>query len=532
MIEPVALGQSRFHLPGLAADERGVAMGRRLLAIFPDMPSTVGFFRTISRTGALKELLPSLTLEEAVGQGGLREVAVGFEVAGSYAADPCAAAARAHKGLVFTGTLRHYVPYRDSARPLGCDVAEPGAVLPGEGGYVLYLEGGADSRAPGRKVEFRDLLMTLAPVALRPKELREQRLDQVILRVPRGLLTAVRSYLWRRRVPSEIAMVRPVQQGLFGAQRSELALVRAQELPQGVLGLMDGTPGLEVYVPATDNVLVQRGFRHPMALDSCAALFPRDEMTLFAAARRVVERLAGPLHWVPLDDVTDVVLTNQDNAPVPQARALEAQQIERLGVAVRMVPDRDARGTAEAVVLPAEKLPELLALVHLLPSVLWFGCEVALAHPYTVILSPEGVRALPVGQALMQVHPRVYIPVGHRFSPRLSDELALEHFGLAGNDNLVFHPPSGPPFAVSRSAFQPLSRASVHTEDLTASLQAVEILPGLEPVGTPVVHHPVGGQLKRWNGMAPAQNPPASWPAERDDEKGELADATGKDEGV
>src|SRR5437868_971157 len=122
MIEPVALGQTRFHLPGLGADERGVAMGRRLLCLFTDIQRAMGFFRSLSRAGSLKDVLGTLLIEEVRSQGGLVEIAVGFEAAGSFAADPGAAAARAHQGTVFTGTYRQFVPYRDSSRPLGTDV--------------------------------------------------------------------------------------------------------------------------------------------------------------------------------------------------------------------------------------------------------------------------------------------------------------------------------------------------------------------------------------------------------------------------
>ena len=65
MLEVVTLGQARFNCPGVAADERGVAMGRRILCLFADLQRALGFIRALSRAGALKDVLGTLELEEA-----------------------------------------------------------------------------------------------------------------------------------------------------------------------------------------------------------------------------------------------------------------------------------------------------------------------------------------------------------------------------------------------------------------------------------------------------------------------------------
>lgn len=514
MLEPVTLGQARFNCPGVAADERGVAMGRRLLCLFSDLQRALGFIRALSRAGALKDVLGSLELEEVTAPSGLREVAASFDVAGSYQADGPAAAARAQQGVVFTGTVRHYVPYRDSSRPLGVDLQDASLLSSQDKGHALYQDAGLDRRAPGQRLDVRDLLLRMTPVILRPKELRDQRPDALYVRVPRGVLPRVQSYLWRRRVDTELCVVRPAQGSLFGGNATEVGLLRCRELPPGALTLLEGTPGVEVYVPAVENVLVQRGWRHPVHLDGCAALFPREEVILFAAGRRTVERLAGPLQMVALDDVMDVDLRQAAGAPMPAASLLPPQDISHLGVEVRLVPDPLARGNAEAAIIPASRLPELLAMVHVLPAALWQGSEVALASPWTVVLAPAGVRAMPLGHALAAVHPRVFLPLGMRFSPRLDADLLAEHFSLGGNDHLVFFPPPevAPPFAISRSAFVSLSRAAVHPEDVTAALDTVNLLPGLNTAGEPVVYHPSGGALKKWDGQQKALPPPRENP--------------------
>jgi len=316
----------------------------------------------------------------------------------------------------------------------------------------------------------------------------------------------VRGYLWRRRIEADLSVVRQRQGSHFGGGAREVALIRCRDLPPGALALMEGTPGVEVYVPVLDNVLVQRGWRHPVALESCQALFPRDEVVLFGAGRKAVERLQGPLQPISLDDTTRIELATQDGERIPQGEIVSVSSVDHLGVEVRLVQDPGARGSAECVLVPRARLPELMALVHLMPQALWFGSEIALAEPFTIVLSPQGIRALPLGQALTMVHPRVFVPVGMRFSPPLSDELMGDHFSLSGNDHVIFFPlpEEGPPFAISRSNFVPLSRAAVHPEDMAAALDVVSLLPGVNTAGEPIVHHPGGSRVRRWNGLMPS----------------------------
>ena len=53
MIVPVAVGQVRFTLPGLAADARGVVSGRDMAARFATLDRVVWFLRLLSAAGDL-----------------------------------------------------------------------------------------------------------------------------------------------------------------------------------------------------------------------------------------------------------------------------------------------------------------------------------------------------------------------------------------------------------------------------------------------------------------------------------------------
>ena len=46
--------------------------------------------------------------------------------------------------------------------------------------------------------------------------------------------------------------------------------------------LLSTTPGLELYLPVTDNVAVAVGYRHPIHLEACRASFAADRLHLFS----------------------------------------------------------------------------------------------------------------------------------------------------------------------------------------------------------------------------------------------------------
>ena len=159
MLEPISLGQGRTHCPGLAADERGVVMGRQLALLFADIARAVGFFRSYSREVNLYEILASLKIVELQSERGGREIMVRFDAGGSYGADRAAQAARMHKGRAFTGTERHFLPYRDRRSPLGYDLGGAEEVVSDPKDLTLYTDAGPDRRTLGRSIALKDLIL-------------------------------------------------------------------------------------------------------------------------------------------------------------------------------------------------------------------------------------------------------------------------------------------------------------------------------------------------------------------------------------
>ncbi|HEY1098132.1 MAG TPA: hypothetical protein VGF99_04360, partial [Myxococcota bacterium] len=272
-LEPVSLGQGRTHCPGLSADERGVVMGRRLALFFPDVARTVGFFRAYSREVSLDEILSSLEIQEAVSERGGREIMVRFEVQGSYAADRAAQAARLHRGRIFTGTEQHYVPYRDRKSPLGYDLAAGDDLVSDPSPLVLYGEAGADRRALGRTIQLRDLILGLSPRPLSGSEREIETHDTLVIRVEHGLSRMLCRYLWSRQVRARVSSAVSARRSMFSGRGREVQLVSCEGLPHHVAALLSKTPGMRVFVPTHKHLLVEWGFRHPIALESCGAAF-------------------------------------------------------------------------------------------------------------------------------------------------------------------------------------------------------------------------------------------------------------------
>src|SRR5690606_3265629 len=84
-------------------------------------------------------------------------------------------------------------------------------------------------------------------------------------------------------------------------------LIRARGLPERILALFQGTPGIDVFKPAGANAAVAVGYAHPIDLASCASVFPPETFHVFWPGDRV-DVLPGPLTLSDIGDLTRVDL--------------------------------------------------------------------------------------------------------------------------------------------------------------------------------------------------------------------------------
>jgi hypothetical protein len=513
-LEPVSLGQGRTHCPGLAADERGVVMGRRLAIFFPDVARAVGFFRAYTREVSLDEMLASLHIKEAISERGGRELMVRFEVQGSYAADRAAHAGRLHRGRPFTGTEQHYVPFRDRKSPLGYDLSRTEDVVADTRDLVLYGEAGPDRRTLGRSIELKDLILGLAPRPLSQQERDTETNDTLVVRCEQGLSTMLCRYLWSRQVRATVTSALSGRRSLFSGRAREVQLVRCEALPHHVAALLAKTPGMRVFVPTHQHLLVEWGFRHPIALESCGAAFSTDETILFYGsgvddARRgsgITERLHVEQDAVDIRDLVEVSVRGRDGV-IPPPELKGTRGIEALDVELKLARLPRGGASTTALLIELERLPWFQKLVYLLPSAVLRAYEAAITDRYIIVVNRRGVHGIPFGEPMTEVHPQIFCPVGMGLLPRVDYDLLREHLQIRPDQNLTFFPEEGVPFAVPIAALTPLSRAVVAPERARASILEVKGRSIAEELALPTIGHKRQGAFSLWRGTTLEERP-------------------------
>ncbi|MCC7075297.1 MAG: hypothetical protein IT383_28550 [Deltaproteobacteria bacterium] len=535
MLEPISLGQARTHCPGLAADERGVVMGRRLALFFPDVARAVGFFRSYSREVSLDEILSSLEIKEAISERGGRELCVTFEVAGSYAADRAAQAGRMHKGRPFTGTDAHYVPYRDRRSPLGYDLGGADELVPDPGDLTLYGEAGADRRRYGRTLRLVDLVLGLSPRPLSAAEKEKEAHARLVVRCEQGLAKPLCRYLWARQLSATVTSAASAKRSMFSGAQREVQLVTCEGMPRHVAALVSQTPGMRVFVPYQPHLMVEWGFRHPIALESVGAAFPDDTTVLFWGPPEKVEQLNVGDEAVDVRDLVDVTVHGRDGVLAPPELA-PAQTIDALDVELRLARLPRAAAATTALLIEVERLPWFRKLVYLLPAAILRSYEAVIAGNYIIVINRRGVHGIPFGQPMTESYPQIFLPVGMELLPHVDYDLLREHLQIRPEQNIYFFPEGKPAFAVAADHLRPLSRAVVAPERARASIVELRTRDVSETLPLPEVAHKRQGAFSLWRGAkvaAPEARPllaPAAAPGRALPAAGRGAAATTSDE--
>jgi FtsH ternary system domain X7 len=513
VLEPISLGQGRTHCPGLAADERGVVLGRKLALFFPDVARAVGFFRSYSREVSLDEILSSLEIKEAISERGGREILVMFECATSYAGDRAAQAARMHRGRAFTGSEQHFVPFRDRRSPLGYDLAGPEDLVADPGDMVLYNEGGPDRRRYGRALKLADLILGLSPRPLSEAEKAKEATERLVVRCEQGLARSLCRYLWSRQVQATVTSATSAKKSLFSAGRQgprELQLVTCEGMPKHIAHLLQRTPGLRVFVPYQPHLLVEWGFRHPIALESVGAVFSTDETVLFFGPPEKVERLLVGEEAVAISDIVDVTVHGRDGVIAPPAEAA-AQPIDALDVELKLARVPRSSAATTALLIERERLPWFQKLIYMLPAAILRSYEAVLTEQYIIVINRRGVHGIPFGVPMAETYPQLFLPVGMQLLPRVDYDLLREHLQIRPDQQLYFFPEGEPPFSVGADQLQPLSRAVVAPERAKASIIELRAEATAQLVPPPSVAHKRQGVFSLWRGTAiatDAQLPP------------------------
>src|SRR3954471_9569847 len=306
-LEHVAQGQTRFFTPGVAPDPRGIVLGRYCVMTFPTLEGAVSWFRLYSSEASLDELLANLAITKCKTALGSREIVVQIPAVSSYLADRSARLCRLVGGAIYTGTAKHFVKFRDDRSPYGYDAVDIGA-MPAGTDFMVHGDEFAQGYVKEGELPFARLLFRLSIRKLPGGEnLEDDDRGELLLAVARGLSEGIIRYLWRNKVEAQAGLFTPGSQSAFEdhARDRGYMLIRVRTLPERILALFMGTPGIDVFRPAGANAAVAVGYEHPIDLASCASVFTSETFHVFWPGDRV-DVLPGPLALSDIADLTRV----------------------------------------------------------------------------------------------------------------------------------------------------------------------------------------------------------------------------------
>ena len=456
-LEHVAQGQMRFFTPGVAPDPRGILLGRFCLMTFPTLEGAVSWLRLYSSEASLDELMASLTITKAKTALGSREIIIQIPAISSYAADRAARLARLVGAAIYTGTAKHFVKYRDDRSPYGYDAVDIGA-LPANAEFMVHGDEFAQAYQQEGDLPFARLLFRLSIRKLPGGEnLSPEDRGELYLAVAHGLADGIIRYLWRNRVEAQAGLFSPRAQSAFDDQARERGymLIRARALPERILQLVLGTPGIDVFRPTGQNAAVAVGYAHPIDLASCSSVFPQGTFHVFWPGDRV-DVLPGPLALSDIADLTKVELAIERAGQQPA----DAAAVDPIGVDLKLAAAMGPPRRVVATLIPREHGARLKRILFALPPVSLRGHRVSVTDRGILVIGSENLDVIPLGQLLCELAPGLLVPLGMDVVPRVSPEVLARALGHSSGLVTVFTP-QGSPFQVAESSFQTLERRSL-----------------------------------------------------------------------
>jgi hypothetical protein len=473
MLQRIALGQTRFNLPGLSADPRGAVIGRQLVARFAAVDRLVSFLRLLSAEQSLDDLQPGFRIVYARGGAGTREAIVLLPAAPELG-DAVAQAVKLAGGQLFTGAGKHFVQFREARAPLGYDVE---SLAEGEGGAVADLNLYGLEQTVSYRIEselpLSRLLLRLSLVRLHGRAARLPE-GPVYLTARRGLGAVVAGMFHRAAGYGGNAAGEPRVAAALCESSTASAfspggafwIFRIERLPARLLRLVSTTPGLDLYLPVTENVAVAAGYRHPVHLEACRGSFAADRLHLFSP-RGVTEVTPLPT-LAALEDLIRI------RAPAPEiAERMEAAPAGRpdLAATLRLEPGGVARPPVAALV-PWGQAVWVQRLVYALPPTALRAYRVVLLKRGLLIRASDVLDGMPFGTLFQLGAPDVLVPLGMQIRPAAAPELLSERLGATGGAMVVFPDRGSPPVRILPEAIAPFDRRLlVELEPALASLE-------------------------------------------------------------
>lgn len=450
-LERAALHQTRFRTPGVAPDTRGVVLGQKGALLFPSLDRVVAFFRAYGDDGSLDEILPSLSIRRVVTPLRTRELLVLLAAESSYRMDRVAAIARLAGGLVFTGTSRHFVKYRDAASPLGYDVSE---LFDQPADAIVYADSFRQVYTFEREIPFRELVLKLEPHRAPPGE--KTSTSRLWATAEIGIGHALVGYLFRWRVRARVALAEWPSESAFDDAPVRSHVFELEDAPARVIALLRTLPGVHVFEPLGQTFGVELGFRHPIALESCQSLFANAGLTLFRGDGKVT--IVDPMPpFAPVRSLVRSTLAMESASNVLGGAPL-AQELGPMRLDLRLAATNAPWRNVVATVVPAEQREWLAKLLYVLPQRTLEALRIAVTPRAYYLLDAAGIEGVPLGRFYGEVATRIYVPAGMTLVPAVAPAVLEELVRDRGGGHVFFEPDAEGPRVIPNEAFGAVSR--------------------------------------------------------------------------
>ncbi len=438
-------------MPGVVPDARGALLGQRGLALFASVDRLVAFLRAYGEEGSLEELLASIEIQRLVTPLGTREILLSVDADSSYRMDRIAGLCRLVGGMLFTGSSRHFVQYRDAASPFGYDV---GKLLESSADLILYHSSFTQAYDREGTIDLRRLVLQLEPQRVPPADRRLPK--RLLVTAETGIGAALIGYLFRWEVDASVSLAEWPSDSAFDDSPTRLHLFELFDCPRRILDLMVSLPGVRVLVPIGARTAVEWGYRHPIALDATGSLFEEGSLTLFPGQGEVRSLSALP----PFAPVGSLIRSNVDLHEEPLVAAgVAGGASEAWPLRLRLAPAEHHRGPVVATLIPMNERAWLARLLYTLPLSTLERLRITATAERFFLLDPAGIESVPLGAFHYEFAPRIYIPMGTALVPSVSRAVLDALLADRGSGHAFFPMGGSHPLFVPDEAFVPLSRA-------------------------------------------------------------------------
>ncbi len=417
MLERVALGQSRFRTPGVAADERGIALGKRLVLLFTSIEGIVTWLRLYASNESLDEFGEDLRLMSAQTKLKSTVFLVSVPTTSSYTSDNMARIARLAGGVTFTGNKTHFVKYRDEKSPFGYDVPEIN--MQANAAFLLY-----DTTHEVFLTSSEDISLLSLITKLSPRQTKGKLFSDGFLAVRFGLADSVIRYLYRNRVAANVALVHPKSDSAFAVTEGYM-LVSLQRAPERIIALFESVPGITAFAKDGPRSAVEFGFEHLMRLASCQNVFADGALVLFWGKDKRVDTIPNLESFAPIAKLTTPTI---DNAPVIAAE-LHTAAMEEVKVPLRLGANHDVSKYVAGALVPLEHADQIRRITHFLPGSQLAEYKIAATNHGFLVTHPKTTDPFPLGTLLWEFAIGVLIPLGQELLPRVSATVAAQFLG-------------------------------------------------------------------------------------------------------